>query len=152
MPIAYVMRGIPGSGKSTWLQRNAHPLTEVASADTYHLDPLDGLYKFKPENIKLAHDSCLKAFVHEIVNQKFFAGSPRDIAVSNTNIRVWEVAPYVRLAEAYGFEVKIIRMVCNPKIAIARNVHGVPPEQIWKMYTEFENLPTHWRETPVFNE
>jgi hypothetical protein len=74
------------------------------------------------------------------------------IAVSNTNIRVWELAPYVRIAEAFGFEVRIMRMVCRPEVAIARGVHGVPVEQVWKMFTEMETLPAHWRETPIFTD
>lgn len=146
MPIAYIMRGIPGSGKSTWLQRNASPTTEVASADNYHLNPLTGIYEFKPANIKAAHDGCLRDFALSA------RAGTNDIAVSNTNIRVWELAPYVRIAEAFGFEVRIMRMVCRPEVAITRGVHGVPTEQVWKMFTEMETLPAHWRETPIFTD
>lgn len=141
------MRGIPGSGKSTWLQKNA-PGAAVFSADDYHVDAKDGIYKFKPENAKAAHDKCLRAFTDFVV----LGTANVDIAVSNTNVRVWELAGYVRIAEAFGFEVKIIRMVCDPEIAIIRGVHNVPPETVWKMYCEMEPLPGHWRETPVFTD
>lgn len=153
---AFVMRGVPGSGKSTWLEKELvrlkaiptdegyDPWSDVCSADKYHM--VDGVYRYDPKNAKAAHERCFKRFIN------LCSVSQIDIvAVDNTNVRIWELARYVAVAETYGYEVKIIRMVCDPQVAIARNVHGVPAETIWQMHLNMESLAgTPWKETPVF--
>lgn len=40
-----IMRGVPGSGKSTYV-RNRYPEARVVSADRYFTDPATGEYRF----------------------------------------------------------------------------------------------------------
>lgn len=159
MKIAYIMRGIPGSGKSTWLREQGVPEENIASADHYHEDE-HGVYRFNPAKIKFAHDQCLLEFFrllrygsepHSGVDER---GNPVEvkIAVDNTNVRQWELAPYVRMAEAMGYEARIVRMVCDPGTAMSRGVHQVPPDRVWQMYLGMQDLTgTPWTETPVFS-
>lgn len=130
-----IMRGIPGSGKSTWIRDNVHGL--VVSADEY-FSSADGSYKFDPTLLPAAHNDCLKRFLSNV-----YAGR-ESIVVDNTNIRTYEIAPYYRLAEVYGYEVEVIWLVCAPSLAIKRGIHGVPEDLVRSMAISFEPLPSWW--------
>lgn len=136
-----VMRGIPGSGKSTYTMRLAPPMV-VCSADHFHMK--EGVYVFKPENAGLAHGLCLQNFVGAVT-----AGpGDRHVVVDNTNCAIWEMAPYCALALAYGFELKVVTILCDVDLAIKRNVHNVPAETIRRMADTLERhsvlMPRHW--------
>lgn len=141
---AYIMRGIPGSGKSTWVgnivrfYEDRHKSVLVCSADHYHI--VNGEYRFDPKNVTKAHNSCLKTFLYE--------GRLKDVViVDNTNISAWEISPYYRLAEMFEYKVTIVQVVCPFEVAIKRQTHRVPDEKIFAMYTRMmsEILPSHWK-------
>jgi hypothetical protein len=58
-----------------------------------------------------------------------------DIVVSNTFTQEWEIEPYFKLAEQYGYKVFTI-VVENRHGGI--NQHGVPDEVLTKMRDRFE--------------
>lgn len=138
-----IMRGLPGSGKSTWLQRN-EPNAVVWSADNYHLQ--EGVYRYDKAKAKEAHDWCLNRFL-----QSLFAYSPL-VAVDNTNVKAFEFSPYYRAAEALGYEVEIVWVVAPIEKCILRNVHGVPSETIQRMARSFEPIPDWWNVRMVVKE
>jgi predicted kinase len=138
----YIMRGIPGSGKSTWVNdlKNTVPKVRVCSADTYHIDP-DGVYRFKIDRIADAHDFCLLNFA------TILAEYQKDniiTVVDNTNSRLWEIAPYYRLAEAYKAQPEIIWIHRNPAVAVKQGLHGVPENKVYEMAQSFDPLPPWW--------
>lgn len=142
----FVMRGLPGSGKSTWIERVRKDFGQggsaVVSADHHHVK--GGVYRFDPSKIRMAHDACLGSFLSAVREGKLAA-----LFVDNTNVSVWELAPYVRLAELFNHEVEIIRIECDPLVAAKRNVHGVPAATVFRMWDALrsERLPGHWKET-----
>jgi predicted kinase len=95
-----IMRGLPGSGKST----RAKELQEegvIHSTDTYFTDPISGEYKFDFEKAKEYHQNNLEAAIESMK-----AGiSP--IIIDNTNTQRWEFQKYLDAAEEYGYDVKI---------------------------------------------
>ena len=127
-----IMRGIPGSGKSSWIKLNK-PKAEVHSTDNYFMN--NGKYEFSPSLLATNHNLCLKHYIFDL------SIGVIDIVVDNTNISLFEIAPFYRAAEAYGYSVKVIWLQCPWEIAAQRNIHAVPTEVIRKMSLSFEPLP-----------
>ena len=95
-----IMRGLPGSGKST----KARELQEkgvIHSTDTYFTNPSTGEYKFDFEKTKEYHQNNLEAAIESME-----AGiSP--VIIDNTNTQRWEFQKYLDAAEEFGYDVKI---------------------------------------------
>lgn len=134
-----ILRGIPGCGKSTYA-KNMFPEAVVVSADNFFLK--EGVYHFNGSDLPKAHQACWLAF-YEAVQRK----EPL-IVVDNTNTAVADIASYVLPAEANGYTVKILTLVCESAIAASRNIHGVPlgsVERIQKKLNEETILiPPRW--------
>lgn len=138
-----IMRGLPGAGKSHWIKNNIPGGPCICSADGFFM--VDGRYAFDKYRLPEAHNACLLLFLALIHNHD------PNIVVDNTNVRVWELAPYYRVAETAGYNVEIVWVQCNPELCKARNVHNVPPETIDAMVKNFEAIPQHWKMRVVMN-
>jgi len=126
MKTLYIVRGIPGSGKSTFAQSLDCPVFE---ADQYFIDSETGEYKFDGSKIKLAHNWCKLR-----VEQSMEDGSQK-IAVSNTFTQEWEMDAYYELAKQYGYRVFSL-IVENRHGGV--NEHGVPEDKLELMKNRFE--------------
>ena len=139
---AYILCGIPGSGKSTFVKelRHKHPYVCSFSTDDYFM--VDGEYKFDPDELPTAHKWNLRNWL-KAVHHLFESF----IVCDNTNLSIAEIAPYYASAEAYGYDVKIKQFSVFPAIAMERNIHGVPEHTIQRMAKNFENLrfPPWWK-------
>lgn len=142
-----VLRGVPGCGKSRYA-KSLHN-ARVVSADQFFEGP-DGSYNFDPAKIGAAHSDCLRRYLAllNIINPH---AMPELLVVDNTNASIAEMAPYVALAAAHGFEVEIVEFVCDPAVAAARNVHGVPAEIVQKIHdiarANDPLIPPWWKRT-----
>lgn len=143
---AYILRGLPGSGKTTWTEELiiAKQPTEksvgVFSADLFHI--IEGVYKFDPARAPFAHAECLRTYIQAIREAEY------DIfVVDNTNTRLYEIAPYVAVANAFGIEYEIVQFLCQPSTSLARNIHQVPAATILAMNTAIltEHIPPFWK-------
>jgi predicted kinase len=119
-----ILRGVSGSGKSTWAKAQAAKVRRslVVSADDYFLKPeRNGTlrYTFDFSRLTDAHDACLRHFADAMAT-----GVPL-VIVDNTNTTVAELAPYVALALAYGYDTELRTFTTPFEVAAARNVHGV---------------------------
>lgn len=146
----YILRGLPGSGKSTWANQywsdNKH--TYICSADHYHINS-EGQYEFKPDNAREAHNECLRRFVRMVTE---LTPGQATVIVDNTNVSTFEFAPYYRLAEALGHTVKILEFRVRVETSIERNIHDVPPETIRNMYARWDSPPKWWVSEVVVDE
>lgn len=125
MKILYLIRGVPGAGKSTL----ANKLTaSVAEADQFMVDA-SGEYKFDASKLPTCHAAC-----RHLVETWMKLGEHPIIAVANTFIKRWEMEPYLRLSEENGYTVIEISLTGQRFV----NVHGVPADIIERMRRNFE--------------
>lgn len=132
--ILYIVRGLPGSGKSTFAKKLVGSDFLVCEADKYFIND-NGEYIFDSSKIKDAHQAC-QAMVEmymmdSMVNDQYY----REIAVSNTFTQEWEMKPYFELAEKYGY--KVFTVIVENRHG-GKNLHDVPEDKIEIMKNRFE--------------
>ena len=133
--VLYIVRGIPGSGKSTFAKMLVGEDFLVCEADKYFIDKETGEYNFDSTKIKEAHKFCqdtVESYMKDsLANDQFY----REIAVSNTFTQEWEMRPYFELAKNYGY--KVFSVVVENRHG-GTNQHEVPEEVLTKMRERFE--------------
>lgn len=141
-----IMRGLPGSGKSTWIERNFdRDQAFICSADRYFKNGPNGEYQFDPRRIGDAHAWCQKSFLTFLERWRDENFLFEDfLIVDNTNIKLWEMAYYVGLSRVFGIEPEIVRIEAEVETCIRRNVHDVPAETIMRMHSSMEKVPHHF--------
>lgn len=121
-PKLIILRGLPGSGKSTYAQVFVKKGYKHFEADMFF--ELDGEYKHDPSRIKEAHKWC-----QDQVSNAIFAG--HNVVVSNTFVKLWEIEPYLNLTG----ETTVVKCVGEYP-----NIHGVPIEVIKRMKENWQNF------------
>lgn len=117
-----LVRGLPGSGKST-VAKALSGFTHV-EADMFWMD--NGEYKFDVTMLPLAHAWCARR-TRELLEM----GS--DVVVSNTFTTLKELKPYFELAKEFGIIPQVITCEAN-----YGNIHNVPDETLVKMKARFK--------------
>ena len=123
MKTLYIVRGLPGSGKSS-LAKKVTQL--VYSADDFFTNK-KGEYNFNAKLLGKAHEWCWGK-----VRDAMFIGAEA-VAVANTFTQAWEAERYYQIAEEYGYSVFVIE--CQNDFG---NVHDVPQESIDAMKERWE--------------
>lgn len=121
----FIIRGIPGSGKSTL----GHLIApgECYAADDYFDKFCGG--EFRPHRLEAAHEWC-----KQVVEDALEEGAPK-VAVANTSTRLWEMKDYMNMAALYGYTVFSIIVENHHN---CESVHQVPKETVEKMRERFE--------------
>jgi len=123
MKTLILLRGLPGSGKSTFAKTLGGIHIE---ADHYFMK--DGEYKFDASKLKQAHEHCRTSTEGWMVEGY-------NIVVSNTFTQEWEMDAYYELAGKYGYRVYSL-IVENRHDGV--NEHGVPADKLEQMKNRFE--------------
>jgi predicted kinase len=118
-----LLRGLPGSGKSTFANLICNQHVE---ADMFFIE--EGEYKFNASKLKEAHEWCRD-------KTEAWMRNGYNVCVSNTFTQEWEMQPYFELAKKYGYNISTL-IVENRHGGI--NQHGVPAEKLEVMKTRFE--------------
>ena len=133
----YIMRGLPGSGKSTEAGmilaglRASGLKAEIVSSDFFFTCRSCGDYRFRLQLLPIAHQWCRDEFARHL----------RDgvdaVIVDNTNISTAECKFYVQQALAYHYAVEFKEPFSDWAFDIdrleKRNAHGVPRQALEKM-------------------
>lgn len=127
--ILFIVRGLPGSGKSTFAKTLGGTHFET---DNFFM--VDGKYKFDVTKLKAAHEWCQNS-VNTAMILNITTDLNNTIVVSNTFTQEWEMKPYFDMAETYGYRVFSL-IVENRHGGV--NQHGVPEDKLEIMKNRFE--------------
>jgi predicted kinase len=149
-----IMRGLPGSGKSTEARKLAADYVyrkggsaAICSTDDFHME--NGKYVFKRDLLGEFH-ARNQTRVYDLMKMGIEL-----VVVDNTNIKRRDMQPYIDSAGRLGYEVEELIVgkdqlcpafdeACQYKLAdyidecTKRNTHGVPRDAIEKMARRFE--------------
>lgn len=126
-----IVRGLPGSGKSTYARSTFDMHVE---ADFFFQNINNsGDYNFKASLLPVAHQKCYADTVF-LLNQGY------DVIVANTFTTVWEMEKYFKITELIDdVVIEIVEMTGN-----YGSIHNVPKEVLVKMKERWEDVPKEW--------
>lgn len=124
-----LIRGVSGSGKSTFAHVIAKSICNVISADDYFINAKTGKYEFDKSKLNKAHTYCQKK------TEKNMVRGDDMIIVANTFTREWEMKPYYDLAKKYNY--RVFSIIVENRHG-ETNKHGVSDDYIQIMRNRFE--------------
>ncbi len=132
---AVILRGVPGSGKST---RAAQLAREAGLAPRDCVFNADAVAE---ELVAQGETLPFRPRCHQIVLTRFIAAAAQGVPLlvsDNTNIENWEFMAYEAAARAMGYAVEqqVVGEPCNPDAVEAyanRNQHAVPADVVRDM-------------------
>jgi len=133
MKTLILLRGLPGSGKSTFANFIWNDYA-ICEADKFFYDT-EGNYNFDATKLRQAHEWCRNQVETRMKDNQNNPQFYPEIVVSNTFTQEWEMEAYYKLAEQYGYKVFSI-IVENRHGGV--NQHGVPADKLEQMKNRFE--------------
>jgi len=122
--VLIVIRGLPGSGKTTF----AHTLSKaVCCADDYFT--YGNEYRWSGDKVGTAHAWCKRKC------ERFMKIGAFKIVVANTNTTQKEMQPYFDMAKQHGYTV--FSVIIENRHG-SKSIHNVPEESLQKMRDRFE--------------
>jgi len=123
-----ILRGLPGSGKTTLAEVLSEGGTyPVFSVDDYFTDE-NGHYEFRFQENHLAYKQC-----EEGVRTAMQQGAPK-IILHNTFTIEWEMEPYFKLASEHDYRLHVLTVENRHG---SSNVHDIPEEHIERMRAKY---------------
>lgn len=128
MKTVYILRGLPGSGKSSFADTLFSKMDAVIVSADDHMVNDNGDYEFSADILGECHAQCKRDYKKSIELEWPV------IVVDNPNTKMWEFSWYMKYAEEHGYKVVTL---------IVENYHGgsskhdVPDEKIEEMRERF---------------
>ena len=149
MPNLLIVRGLPGSGKSTFAKSildNSNDCALVTKSFnnmvyTHHYEAdmffeNNGVYNFNKNYISNAHDWCYSNVVKSLLDGN-------NTIVSNTFVKLWELKKYLDLLNTIP-EISLTVVELQTQF---KGIHDVPADTIKKMKTNWEEIPEEIAQT-----
>lgn len=130
-PELIIVRGLPGSGKSTFAKKE-YPNYNHFEADQYFTD-IHGIYTYNRNEIDKAHTSCFDKVIDSLTIEGI------SVVVSNTFTRLEFIKRYLKYINAFGIRAEIHEMLGN-----YGSIHNVPECDMKKMKKAWQEIPTNW--------
>jgi len=130
---AVILMGIRGSGKTSYA-RSMFPRHMRCSADEWFTSE-HGEYEFLESKVPMANGYSFRKYMMSIGRS--------DIVVDNENTRLWEISPYVALAECYSTFVKVVFLDVPLELALKKAAH-IPGDIIREQYDQIQRSVTLW--------
>lgn len=126
----YLLRGLPGAGKSTLAKTLGGVHFE---SDMYFMQ--DGEYKFDKNKLPEAHEWCYNTVRYHMATARLPPTPPfQNLVVSNTFTTEEEMQPYFDLAREFNYTC-VVLIVEN--YHGNKSIHNVPEETMDKMEARF---------------
>jgi T4 RnlA family RNA ligase len=135
-----ILRGLPGSGKSTFTKIINEILQNVnkCSADDYFTD-YSGNYNFDKSHLEDAHNYCF-----ELCKSLCESNDPMEqaIIIDNTNSTLNEYKKYINLAKDNLYDIIIVEISCKNKdqaiMFASRCTHNIDKVDCLKMFARWQ--------------
>jgi predicted kinase len=153
----YILRGLPGSGKSTLSKLLKHELITVhkhpdnipiCSADNFLINT-KGQYEWHPSKLENAHKMCFNLADQNMQNDI------DSVIIDNTNTRAYEYGKYIELAKKHKYKVCILTLDCslnNLQKIHKRCIHNVPYRDLLNLKNRWEHADNEHFIKPFFDD
>lgn len=144
MHTVYILRGLPGSGKSTFVKSHSHNtwgMDNVHISADKHMVDADGNYAYDVTKLRQNHQLCRDEFYEALRNCDPL--EPKAIYVDNTNMEAWEYQAYMDMVHDYNHEPD-----CNARWQVfvltvhnhhnGKSIHDVPDDKVQFMASKYE--------------
>ena len=138
-----ILRGISGSGKSTWArQQNAVLVSRDSLRVAYFGDDSQDYYRVDKDVLRNREDFITKA-EHAAIKSALVAGM--DVISDNTHIQTKYLKPVIKIAQGVGAEIEVKEFNIPLAVALAQNKRraltggrDVPEDVIRKQHQSFQ--------------
>ena len=137
MPTLFLIRGVPGSGKTFLANRMINyfegvigwGIKEMLHYEADHIMEASGHYEYDWHLLDAGHAYCFGNAIFEL-------SRGNHVIVSNTFTRLFEMQKYIDTAQHIGADVVVIK--CDGGF---NSVHNVPHDTMYKMRRRWEDYP-----------
>lgn len=133
MPTLYLVRGLPGSGKSTYVSEQLNHLDYPFSVEWFEANQFfqtNKGYSWSPKHLNEAHNWCYYNTL-----QALYSG--KDCYVSNTFTTLKELEQYINLADTIpNLNIQIVELHTQYE-----SIHNVPLETVTRMVARWYAFP-----------